>query len=368
MAGYLKKLGVILILLVLLPVLSSCDGLQDEAEIEYNYLNISADNQYGVEQIEPDLGRYRYEDGAVVEIEFAEAAGYEFLGWEGDDGGDVAGSDGDYSIQLDGDKNIRAALRLKEFKPLEIDFSGIEPIDYVDADDITGVPHNFEDVTIFFNNALYPDNELEVRIEKVNDNANDNDNDNSDNDQDEDIIEANNILIDDNKIEISLTDWRDRFFTDESQDEYLEFAEEYQLIVETPYDDYIIDVDNREYQNDEIVVDFMVEEPYPETPENVRIERKGDDYEISWQRSRANAQIDVDEYVKEYRLYKFTGESDFTEDDADEEIEIDVDNPDDKKVIRYEGEIQDTENIYYRVKAINEYDNDSGLSETVELD
>ncbi|MFW6301865.1 MAG: hypothetical protein ACOC1W_04990, partial [Bacillota bacterium] len=88
MADYLRKLGVIIFILILLPVLSGCDELQENADIEYNYLNLSVDNKYGVETIEPDLGRrdrgrYRYEDGSIVEIDFEVADGYEFLGWQG---------------------------------------------------------------------------------------------------------------------------------------------------------------------------------------------------------------------------------------------------------------------------------------------
>ncbi|MFW5790994.1 MAG: hypothetical protein ACOCWE_07075, partial [Bacillota bacterium] len=83
MADYLRKLGVIIFILILLPVLSGCDELQENTDIEYNYLNLSADNEYGVETIEPDLGRYRYEDGSIVEIDFEVADGYEFLGWQG---------------------------------------------------------------------------------------------------------------------------------------------------------------------------------------------------------------------------------------------------------------------------------------------
>ena len=34
----------------------------------------------------------------------------------------------------------------------------------------------------------------------------------------------------------------------------------------------------------------------------------------------------------------------------------------------FEGDLEAAENIYYRVKAINSYGNESGLSETVSLD
>ncbi|MFW6378211.1 MAG: hypothetical protein ACOCZY_02290, partial [Bacillota bacterium] len=172
------------------------------------------------------------------------------------------------------------------------------------------------------------------------------------------IIDPNNIEIEENKVIISLLDWRDRISTDEEEENYLEFDKEYQLKVETPYD-----VDNREYEADEITVDFKVEEPYPEVPGNVSFNR--DEAELSWRRSKANAKIDLDEYVDKYIVYKFVGESDFEKADADEETEVDVKDLEDsdKKVIRFEGEISDTENIYYRVSAINEYDNESDLSE-----
>ncbi|MFN2362956.1 MAG: hypothetical protein ABR596_01570 [Halarsenatibacteraceae bacterium] len=348
MPEHIKKFGILIIIITLLPVLSSCDSLQEDTELEYSYLSISADNEYGVQKVVPDLGRYRYEEGTIVDIEFDKVEGYDFLGWQGKDGEEVVAENGNYIIQMNDNKKIIAALELKEFKPLAIDFSGIEPIAYENAEEITGVLHNLEEVKISFNNALYSDNELEIRIENTNNGDSNN-------------IDSNNIEINENSIIISLLDWRDGFFIDEEEEGNLKFAEEYQLIVETPYDH-----DNREYEDEELVVNFEVEEPYPEVPENVRFD--DDKAELSWRRSKENAKIDLnkEEYVNKYIVYKFVGESNFEKENAAEEIEVDVNNPADEKVIRQKVEFQE-DNIYYRVIAINNYENKSGLSEVVNI-
>ncbi|MFW5994429.1 MAG: hypothetical protein ACOCQF_04715 [Halanaerobiaceae bacterium] len=351
MTEKIKKIGILIVLIISIPVLSSCDSLQSDANLEYNYLNISADNEYGIENIEPGLGRYRYEKGTVADIKLSTTEGYASLEWQGEDRGDVVKENGNYIIQLDEDKKIRAALELEEFKPLEIDFSGIEPFAYEEADSVTGVPHNLEEAIINFNNELYSDNELEIRIENVN----------SDESEDtEDVIEPHNIEIDENKVIISLLDWRERFY-DEEEDSYLKFAEDYRLIVETPYD-----VDNREYQEEELVINFKVEEPYPEVPDNVRFDN--DKSELSWWRSKTNAKIDLDkeEYVNKYIVYKFVGESNFEKKDADSKIEVIVDNPAEEDVIKKQLNIEEEEKIYYKVSAVNDYDNESNLSEVVE--
>lgn len=352
--AFIKKISVVVIVVVFLVVLSSCDFMQDDVNIEQSYLNISADNEYGVETLEPDLGRYRYEDGAIVDIDFAEAEGYEFLGWQGSDGDDVVKTDsGQYQIEIDGDMSINADLELTDFMILVVDFSGLEAIDYNEISDIDGVPHDLDSVELKFNNELHPDNELIARIK---DSKADSDGDN-----------LEDIEIDDDKIIINLVDWRDRFYLDEDDENYLEFGEEYELTVGTNYSDNIIDSNNKEIDEEEIVLNFIVEEPYPEIPDSVRLDNENGSYELSWHRSKENASIDVNEFVKEYIVYKFVGDSDFKEEDADKEIIVDVTNPDDKKVIR-EGDLEAAENIYYRVKAINSYGNESGLSETVGLD
>jgi DNA-binding winged helix-turn-helix (wHTH) protein len=118
----------------------------------------------------------------------------------------VVEESGSYIIQMNDNKQIKAAMELKEFKPLSIDFSGIEPIAYEETNKVTGVPHNLEEVEIRFNNALYPDNELDIRI---------NNSDNNENNNSENIIEPNNIEIVENRIIIRLVDWRGRFYIDQ---------------------------------------------------------------------------------------------------------------------------------------------------------
>ena len=224
---FYKKLGLVLILAVILTAVVGCDNIQDTEKGERVYLNLGATNTYGVETLNPGEGRFIYDKNAVAEIEFASAEGYNFLGWEGEDKEALTEeSDGHYKLKMNEDREIKANLELVDFKPLEVNFSGIDPVKYSELGQVTNVPHNLEDVSIKFNNELHTDNELVVRIVE-------NENNN------EDQVDSSQIEIADNKINITVADWIDRFYSDDSNDSYLKFGKEYTLHVETNNNDNI---------------------------------------------------------------------------------------------------------------------------------
>lgn len=355
---YYKTIGILLTLLILSTVLVGCDIFQEnETQTKQVYLNLAASNSYGIQNLEPGQGRYIYDKGSVADIEFEYNEGYKFLGWEGKDGKDITKEkDGQYILQMNEDKEIKAELKLVDFQPIEIDFDGIDPFNYPPQNQVTNVPHNLENVAVTFNNKLNQENELSIAIESENETDN---------------IEAEQIEITENKINISLTDWRDRFYSDNEEDDYLKFGNEYTLNVGTNNNNNIFDVNNKEIDSD-IVINFKVEEPYPEKPKNVNIEINDNNVELSWIRSKTNAKIDVEDYVQEYIIYRSKNE-DHLEDEESlsnnnvKVINISVDNPQGQKIIRYTDKNLDLSNdqYYYRVKAVNNYDNESKLSSLV---
>ena len=352
-----KKLTILLLILITTFTISACE--LGEEEEERFYLDLNVDNHYGIETLEPGVGRYIYDEDSVVDIELEPAAGYEFLGWQGEDGEDVADvNDTEFSITMDEDKSIKAGLELVEFKPNWINFDRLDEIAYDERAEIENVPHNLQYVEFEFNNAVSEANDLEVEIA----------NDSGNNDEDEEIIETDNITIADNEIIIDLVDWRGRFFVDEDEEDHLEFAEEYEMTVENTTEDRIFDVNNEEIPQEKLDIDFVVEEPYPAIPTNVNLKAEDDYVELSWHRSRANAKIDVDEYVENYVIYKNIDDDDFEDQEELEEIEFAAD--ENKQVLRFEDEDVnlDENTYYYRVKAVNEYDNESKMSETVSTD
>lgn len=355
---FYKKLGLVLILAVILTAVVGCDNIQNTEKGERVYLNLGTTNTYGVEILNPGEGRFIYDKNAVAEIEFASAEGYDFIGWEGEDKDALTEeSDGHYKLKMNEDREIKANLELVDFKPLEVNFSGIDPVKYSELGQVTNVPHNLEDVSIKFNNELHTDNELVVRIVE-------NENNN------EDEIDSSQIEIVDNNINITVTDWIDRFYSDDSNDSYLKFGKEYTLHVETNNNDNIFDVELNEISED-LAIDFKVEEPYPEIPGSITLDINNGTVELAWLRSKTNAKIDKKEYVSEYKIYKSTNK-DYLKDKGSinehnvEAIEI-TGVESGEKTIRYEDQDVNLEqnNYYYRVIAINSYDNESRLSELV---
>lgn len=367
-SNFYKKTVLILLLIFISTTMVACDLTKEEEKAEQVYLNLDVSNTYGVEKLEPGKGRFIYDKGAIAEIEFGYLDSYKFIGWEGKDGKEVTKKENDkYIIQMNEDQEIKANLELKNFKPLQVDFSDLDPISYSTTNDITNVPHNLESVSIKFNNKLHTDNELEISIALKDDST------------EVDEIESDRVSIEDNYINISLSDWRDRFYSDEEEDNYLEFGKTYTLNVGTNNNNNIFDVKNREIDKN-IAIDFKVEEPYPEVPGNFTLIIKDGFVEISWLRSKTNAKIEKDEYVKKYILYRSKNRDNIEDEDNinkenAKKIKINFDNPNinytkEDKIIRYEDkEINVSENkYYYRIKAVNSYDNDSKLSEIISTD
>jgi len=357
-----KKVALILLLLFLISNLTACDLTQTEEKTEKVYLNLDVNNTYGVKKLEPGEGRFIYNKGAIAEIEFEYIDSYDFKGWEGKDREKITEKeDNRYIIQMNGDREIKANLELKKFKPLEVNFDNLDSFSYSEKSEITNVPHNLESVSIRFNNKLHSENELNVSI-------------NTENTTDE--IDAEQIEIEDDHINIILSNWRDRFFSDDEEDNYLEFGEEYTLNVYSSNNTNIFDIRNREIDKN-IAIDFKVEEPYPEGPDNTTVDIDNDNAKISWLRSKTNAQIDVEEYVENYIIYRSKNKDNLKDKESIsrenvKEIKVYFNDPDinytvEDKIIRYEDkEINLNKNeYYYRIKAINNYDNDSKLSNIV---
>lgn len=360
-----KKLGFILILIVILTALVGCDNMQETENGERVYLNLGVSNTYGVETLNPGEGRFIYDKNAVAEIDFSSAEGYNFIGWEGEDRDALSKeSDGQYILKMNDDREIKANLELVNFKPIEVNFSGIDPVKYSELGQVTNVPHNLEDVSIKFNNELYQDNELIVEIEKKTSG-------------DVDEVDSNQIEIVDNNINIVVTDWIDRFYSDSDNDSHLEFGKDYILHVDTINENgNIFDVNNKEI-DEYLAIDFSVEEPYPAVPENVNLDINNGTIELSWLRSKTNAKIDVKEYVSKYKIYKSTNKEYLKDKSTIEEHGIVPQekyvDPQKENPINWDDSDVNLEmnDYYYRVIAINdydddnEYDNESRLSEIV---
>lgn len=364
--SFYKMIGLLLALFIILPVVVGCEVFKEEkTQSKPVYLNLGISNPYGIKTLEPGRGRFIYDKEAVADIELETAEGYNFLGWEGEDGTKVTKeTESKYILQMNKDREINASLELKDFKPLQIDYKGIDPVSYSQTDGLTNVPHNLENVSIKFNNKLHKDNELEATI--------------VDNNQNEDAVDSDQIEIKDNFIQIALSDWRDRFYSDEEEDNYLEFGKEYILnVYEASTGTNIFDIKNNEIDK-EIAVDFVVEEPYPAVPGNFTLEIEQGTVKLSWIRSKTNAKIDIEEYVKDYVIYKSKNKEELKDEDEIDENKIEVININitddlgidtDTKILRYEDNVNlDQNQYYYRIKAVNDYNNESRLSEIVGTD
>lgn len=155
---------------------------------------------------------------------------------------------------MDKDKQIKAIIDLLKFKPLTIKFDNIASYTYEDISEITDISHDLESLSISFNNQLHQNNDLEVQIIIEN--------------NEKDVVESDNIEIEDNIICIHLLEWRDRFFTDEEDEDnnHLKFVNENELIIKEEIESNIFDVNYNFFEDEEINISFKVEEPYPETP------------------------------------------------------------------------------------------------------
>ena len=335
MAGSMKKLGIIIFLLILLPVLSSCEGLENSADLEYNYLNISADSQYGFETIEPDLGRYRYENGSIVEIDFQVAEGYSFLGWQGNDGDKVVESNsGQYRIKLDGDKSIEAALELNEYMFLNVRFGNEDPIN---KDELGNETHRISSDTnqirFKFNNDIGTSEEaINIYFDNLSE-------DNQEN-GDDGLIASDNISIEDNLITVEISN---SFF-----EENLGFGERY--LVKGDRSDDSIRVSDIEGNSTRIeAFEVATETVQPESPFLSREKVSESEVELFWAPSLDNSVGYGDTYVSKYNIYRSNDKENFSNEVYDVK---EVSNPEEVSEIVYNDDnLNNDEIYYYRVTA-----------------
>ncbi len=358
---YNKKIVLLLFFFLIILTLIGCEMLQEEEKEKRVYLNIDVDNPYSVEKLQPGQGRYIYDKDAVAKIEFEHAEGYEFVEWQGEDGQKVVKKDSNnYNLLMSRDRKVKLGLELLEFKLTKLKFDGL---DNIEEDFIEGIPHNLEYVVFQFNNTVHQENEIIVEIENVDDGK-------------IKQVESDNISIEDNKIIIDLVDWRDNFYVDEEKENHLEFAQKYEMRVQNSTNDNIFDINTEEIGKKAININFIVEEPYPETPGDINQDVENGVVKLSWLHSKTNAKIDNEEYVEDYIIYKNVNDDNFEDEDELEIININikedlsVDSPQNKKILRYKDEDIDLENnnYYYCIKAKNEYDNESRISEIVGTD
>lgn len=351
-----KRIIIVFLLLITTFLLSACES-SDESyannESDLVYLNISSNNSYGIKTLKPGSGRYAYNQGVIAEIEFFAEIGYEFIGWTGEDRDKVIEDEGGkYIINMNKDNNISLNLKLLEFMPLSIIFNDNTEIDY--SDNIINVPHNLEILTLKFNNKVNEANDLIATISPVSDSEN----------EEIEELEPQSIEIEDNQI---ILNWKEDIFFEVREDDYFEFGKEYKLILQQSTGEKVFDGDLNEVKDD-IEINFIVEEPFPETPQNVVLEiNDNNNIEISWLRSKTNDKIDIEEYVELYRIYKYINKNNFDENEADEVIEYNVTNPNDNIILRkIDQNIDISKNDYsYRIQAVNEFENKSRLSEVV---
>ncbi|MGM0421067.1 MAG: hypothetical protein ACQEQG_08695, partial [Bacillota bacterium] len=269
-------------------------------------------------------------------------------GWSGEDVDRISGTDGSYSLEMSGDSQLEIEVELLEFKLLSLQFDDVLEADYEDGD-VIDVPYNLDELTLEFNNEVNEANEVAAEIKAA--------------DEDGEVIEPNDIEIEDNYIHLSFGE----IYEDISEQENLDFGEKYTLQVAEKSDDHIFDVRNREIEGDVQQV-FLVEEPIPDVPQNVVLEKRDGEIEISWLRSSTNTKVDNDEYVQEYRIYRYTDEGQFDPENPGDHYDVkEVENTG-KKIISYFDELTETDYIY-RISAYNtEFENESRLSEPVSTD
>ncbi|MGM0414710.1 MAG: hypothetical protein ACQEQP_05990 [Bacillota bacterium] len=347
-----KKIIIISLLLITTFLLSACDTVlegNNDANRDLVYLSINSNYPYGIKTLKPGSGRYAYDEGVIAEIDFSPEVGLEFINWAGADGDQVKQEpNGTYIIKMNNHKNISIIMKLIEFMPRYIIFDDNLEVEY--KDQIVNIPYNLEILTLKFNNKVNEANDLTAVVELTS--------------EAEEIRELTplNIVIEDNKI---ILDWYERIFYEARNDDYFDFGEEYKLIIKQNSNDKIFDTSLNEVKED-IEIDFMVEEPFPEIPQNIVLKRENNNkLEISWLGSRTNNVIEIDEYVSKYKIYKYINKDKFTKENADEIILVEVSEPDENKIIRkVDSNVDLLQNKYsYRIQAVNSFDNESELSE-----
>ncbi|MFW5987982.1 MAG: hypothetical protein ACOCQA_00925, partial [bacterium] len=337
-----KKIIIIFLLLTTTFLLSACDTVlegNNDADRDLVYLSINSNYPYGIKNLKPGSGRYAYDEGVIAEIDFSPEVGLKFIQWAGTDGDQVKEeANGKYIIKMNNHKNISIILKLIEFMPRYIIFDDNIEVEY--RDQIVNIPHNLEVLRLRFNNKVNEANDLTALIELISEAG--------------EIRELAplNILIEDNDI---ILDWSKRVFYESRNADYFEFGKEYRLIIKQNSNDKIFDSSLNEVK-EEIEIDFIVEEPFPEIPQNIVLKRESNDkLEISWLGSRTNDVIEIDEYVSKYKIYKYINKNEFTKENVDEIILVEVNEPNENRIIRQvDSNVDLLQNKYsYRIQAVN---------------
>ncbi len=367
MPGLKRRFYISLILLFLLIALSSCDSIEQlntrgESSHDAAFLTLEIDRLYGVKEIKPGAGRYRYEPEAIAEIKLIANPGYEVIGWAGIDGGDVIKvSDQNYKLTMSDNKRIRTNLRYNEFLLLDVKFNDIKTVEFNKLNNIIEIPHTIENINFRFNNKVSEENDLTIWIEAP------------DSEEENSVIRDFNFSISDNQIIIDIQPWFENFIelyfegNDEENEINNEFEKEYILNIESNFANNIFDSSNKEYNEEIISLSFQIEEPNPKTPEIIGLSKDNGDVEISWHRTESVTKFAVEDYVEEYIIQRSRNNQDFEDNITEISVAVDLFDESERpvKIHRYiDSEINLNNNIYYyRVIAVNQFDNRSEPSD-----
>lgn len=368
MPGYKTKIITVFFMIAFLFILTGCETLSDlgigsRTTHDAAFLTLELDQPYGIEELSPGSGRYRYDRDATAEIKVVANSGYEFLGWAGPDGGNVGKvSDRDYRLKMSENKRIRTDLRYNDFLLLNIEFDDYEIFDFNDTSETLDISHTVEKISFRFNNRVSGENDLEVWIEDPEAE--------SGNEENNSLIRNPQLEIVDNYIVTNIEFWFEDFveiyFDDEEDRDDIKFEKEYILNIESNFANNIFDIDNKEYNEEIISLSFQIEEPMPKTPEIIGIAKENGDVEISWHRTESITKFAVDDYVTEYIIQRSINDRNFDNNITEFFIAVDLE-MDDKpvKINSYnDSDINLSNNIYfYRIIAVNEFGNRSEPSE-----
>lgn len=337
MSGYLKKFIIVAVAVLFLFGLTGCDNLKDDVDTNYSYLSISANNEYGVETIDPKLSRYRYEEGTIVDINLVVAEGFDFLGWQGSNGDDVVETgSGQYQIMISGDKSIEAALKLNEFMFLSLKLGNKDPIrrDQINSE-THRIAHDTNEITLKFNNDLgTSEDALKIYFESQTDEDIENEDTNGG------LIDSRNISIEDNIITIEIAD---SFYEQE-----LGFGEEY--LIKGDRTDGSIRVSDIEGKSTRIEsFEVATETVQPESPFLSIEEVSESKIELFWDQSKDNNVGYGDTYVSRYNIYRSTDQDNF----SDQPYKVkELSSPEGKTVIEFTDSLENDKIYFYKVTAV----------------
>lgn len=268
-----KILDVLLVIIIILSLTACSDS--DLTADKQVYLMIEQNRPYGA-VISPGAGYFVYDKGTIAQVELDLIEGYNFIDWQGPNGVELVNTaENIWKIQMDGDKEIKAVLKLAGFALLTT-----EPINGE-----SNIPYDLAEIAFSFNNQLgitadYP----QLKLFKLSSPENN-------------LIDQQDIQIQENKIIINLAN-------NYGRNSYLEFGAEYELNIENR----ILDIAGRSFRVPPL--NFKVETVAPEAP-FIGIDKVANRLEIFWQRSKDNFKGLGEDYVLEYRIYRSKNNKEF---------------------------------------------------------